>query len=280
MNAHNRLLFLGALFLLLTAAVVGLALPPPVIAPAFSTFAPTPAPTLARVTSPTPDGAPALYPTPTPGSTGLPSPAFWEAPRPGRDLYELTARLGYPFGPPASPTPRAAQPAVGEQEDFWIGYQQADAYRRTRATLVTMTDHAYYYLEDGLGATPGAMEQTARDFERRVYPSLTRYFGPLDRPGPNGDVHLTVLVARLQGVNGYWSDFDQHPRSAHPYSNERHIIYLNGATATVGTPAFTALVAHEFQHLLRGIRKQAVDNWINEGSSEMAMRLVLIPSES
>lgn len=165
-------------------------------------------------------------------------------------------------------------PAKGSQQDFWVGYQQNDTYHLTKATLLTTTAHADFYLEEGLAASSDAVTQTAAEFERVVYPVDTAYFGALDRPGLNGDSRVTVLVALLRRVDGYYSSFDQYPRTAYPYSNERHIIYLSSGAAAFGTPAFTALLAHEFQHLLHGLHKPALDNWISEGSSELAMKMV------
>ncbi|MCL4466612.1 MAG: immune inhibitor A [Chloroflexi bacterium] len=193
----------------------------------------------------------------------------WETERPPRDLFDLAARFGITGSHTVSPTAEPA-PSVGTTHSFWVQQSSPAAYRSARATLVTISPHAYFYVEEGVDVPATGLAQSVNDFENRALPVVGSYFGLLDRPGPDGDGRVAVLICRLPGLDGYHSGFDEFPAWLHHYSNERHIIYMSAASATPGTSAFAALMAHELQHLVRWLHQPAVDNWINEGCSELA----------
>ncbi|MHB1131128.1 MAG: hypothetical protein ACYC4L_01950 [Chloroflexota bacterium] len=172
------------------------------------------------------------------------------------------------FGPPA-------EAVLGDTRQFWVQDAQTTGYRRAEASLAARTESAYFYVETDLAIDKPALARSAQQFENVILPSLTPVFGALDRPGPDGERRLTVLLARLpSGLAGYHSGFDELPSWVHPHSNERHIIYLRGDGSSPTSAEFGALLAHEAQHLLHWLHKPEADNWISEGLSELAKYIV------
>ena len=62
---------------------------------------------------------------------------------------------------------------------------------------------------------------------KEIYPRPTAAcFGPEVSPGVDNDPRITVLIAPVPGVGGYFSSADAYPRAISPYSNQRDMIYL------------------------------------------------------
>ncbi len=221
----------------------------------------------------TPLPTPATSPQPANAEPCLP-PHEWQVIRPRSDLGALAARFGRLSSPAdALPKPRPT-PSPNDLSTFWVQAEDGKGYREAQARLAAITEHAYFYVETDLPVAPDALQRSAREFEQRVLPSVSGYFGSIPQPGIDGDPRLYVLIARLpEGVAGYNSGADLYPRAAHRYSNEREIIYVSGDTIPIGSSAFAGLLAHELQHLIHVNEQPVVDNWINEGSSELATQL-------
>jgi hypothetical protein len=89
-----------------------------------------------------------------------------------------------------------------------------------------------------------------------------------------------VLIAPIPGVAGYYSAGDEYPSAVYPYSNERHMLYLNTNSLRAGTSTFDSVLAHEFQHALHWQADRTEESWLNEGLSELAAYLAGLPSTS
>ncbi len=246
--------------------------PPTALAP---TAAPSASATPAAAATPTMEPPPTATPTATPRSAEpIPPEPEWQVARPKSDLGALAGRFGRLASPADGlPKPRPT-PAPNDQTTFWVQDSDGEGYREARARLAAVSEHAYFYVESGLPVAQDALQRTVGEFEQTVFPSVGRHFGSIPLPGVDGDPRIFVLIARLPaGVAGYNSGADLHPRSVHPYSNEREIIYVSGNTVPLGSPGFAGLLAHELQHLVHLNEQPVVDNWINEGSSELATQL-------
>ena len=199
--------------------------------------------------------------SPTPTRTALARP-------PDRDLIDLSRRLRPGFTlPPTPPVARAA--SIGDRADFWVLDADMAHYYQAPARLAYITDHAYAYVVDGLDVSPDAIGSSIEAFEKTTYPTLRRYFGSEASPGIDNDVHITILNVRVTGADGYFSSTDEFPRAVNKYSNERELIYINASTTRPGTPAYDAVLAHEFTHMIQHNVAPSGDAWIFEGQAEL-----------
>jgi immune inhibitor A len=197
---------------------------------------------------------------------------------PGRDLIDLTRRLRLHGNTSIRFVVNPATPEypVGTRHQFYLADVTRKAYFTTTATLRVVTEHAYWYVKDGMSVGLRALRANAEHFERKIYPTTRGVFGSEVQPGVDNDPRITVLIAPLPGVGGYFSTADAYPRIINPYSNERDMIYL--ASVPTGDPAdpgnyFAATLAHEFQHMIHWNENRDRDVWLDEGFAEVAMFL-------
>jgi hypothetical protein len=197
-----------------------------------------------------------------------------QTPRPSRDLYSLTQHLvehsAQPIPPRVRSTPRNEQ--VGQVTTFWVVNPTQTGYHQIQATLVAVTPHVYMYLQNDASADTSALRAEAENFERQTYPRDRAFFGEEWSPGPDADVHITVLNATNLGpIGGYFSSEDEYPRAVSPYSNERQMIYVNLDGGEIpGRPGYASTLAHEFQHMIHWHWHPSDPSWVNEGSSVLA----------
>lgn len=143
------------------------------------------------------------------------------------------------------------------------------------ATLLHVSPHAFWYVQEGTTPFSNTIGEAAREFEEKTYPTVTRYFG-----APWSDQEhqrLTILQANIPGVGGYYSGTDNYPPTINPYSNQRPMLYIN-ATLRPGSREYQAVLAHEFQHAIHWYADPDEETWVNEGLSELAADLVGYPS--
>lgn len=162
---------------------------------------------------------------------------------------------------------------MGQRQVFWLLNSETSRYFSATAVLRKVTDHGLFYLQEGVEATEEAIDRSATEFEERIYPAITRYFGPPRSPGVDNDSRVAIIGANTPGVLGYFSELDFYPKMVHPYSNERNAIYINASLARIGARLFNATVAHELQHLIHFGADPAQQAWISEGLSEVAIDL-------
>ncbi len=178
---------------------------------------------------------------------------------------------------------------IGQSQSFFIS-PQYDAQSRTQisATLRSVSGRAYFYVEDEYwnGIGPGARSQVidwiaslGNEFDGRIYPTETQFFGPEPNPGVDDDPRLTILLSSLvENAGGYFDTANGYSKSQVPNSNVREMIYLNIA-ALGDQRKINAFLAHEFQHLISFNQKEKLrnvtdDTWLNELRSEYAVTLL------
>lgn len=216
--------------------------------------------------SPTPDSP---IPTPTPADPFTKSP-------PDRDLIDLAVR----YRGLSPDTPRLARTvpfdyAIGDAVEFRVfdlgGEPGVDT---VTATLRYVTEHAYFFVEEGTPVSDTALQTIGSDFESVVYPAVTGAFGKEWSPGVDSDPRITILHVDLDGAGGYFSGSDEFQKAVAPDSNEREMITLDaGILSSPGAP-YNALAAHELQHLVHWNADVSEDSWVNEGLSQVAAELV------
>jgi hypothetical protein len=196
--------------------------------------------------------------------------------RPGRDPLDLAVRLrgvspSTPLIAPAVPAPLKA----GFQDNFWILNQRSAQLFQTQATLRLVTDHAYWFVESDLAdkAPQADLERSAAVFETRTYPLIHRYFGSEPSPGVDHDGHIVFFLGNVPGVAAYFSNADAYPRAINPRSNEHEMIYVNVSSLRPGQATFDSTITHEFQHMAQFAHCPNQEGWVDEGASELAMRV-------
>lgn len=231
----------------------------------------------------------AITPTstpPRPNPTATPDRA---APRPGqklpasdRDLYDLAMRLRPDDEIPASRIVSASSGPmeVGHQDEFFVTNLFNAKSRRATATVRVVSEHAYWYVEDGLDIPQADLEVSARIFEEQIHPVVVGVFGDIWNPGVDGDPRLTILHAQLSGAAGYFGAKDEFPRQVHPTSNEREIIYMDTRTLEPATDLYLGVLAHEFQHAVHWNQDPGEESWVNEGMAELAAKLAGYPTHA
>lgn len=154
---------------------------------------------------------------------------------------------------------------LGETTEFYNGTESINA------TLVAMTEHVYFWVEDGLDLDPEAVREAAVRFESEFYPQLIRLFGEVWTPGIDGDPRFSVLHAQ-NGTSdelGRFNSEDEFPRSLYRYSNEQEMIYMNMAELSLGSNLYYGTLVHEVQHLIQWYIDPSETVWLNEGLSQL-----------
>ncbi|OGO49480.1 MAG: hypothetical protein A2148_05505 [Chloroflexi bacterium RBG_16_68_14] len=219
-----------------------------------------------------PLSSPALTTEPTAApSTGSDEP-------PQRDLADLARRFRGLTDPPRQI--QLPPPALGDIQQFDLlvlpsGPEELPERRTVSATLRAVSEHAYFFFEEGADVDDGQVDAAVRVLEETVWPRVTGAFGPPPIPGVDGDPRIVLLHADLgSAVAGYVSDEDAYPREVVSHSNQREMIYLNLTQYPLGSPGYTQLLAHEFQHVIHRGLDADEETWVGEGLSEVAAALV------
>ena len=191
---------------------------------------------------------------------------------PQRDLLDLARRFnGYTGSELARTTPFDYK--IGDTERFsLINLDTAEPYEIT-ATVQAITDHAYFFVEDGSPYSSAWPSQVSADFESIVWPTVTDAFGEPRTPGVDSDARITVLNASLHGAGGYVSGLDEYPPAAIAHSNGREMVYIEDSALGEPGPAYNSLISHELQHLVHSNGDTNEESWVNEGLSQVAWEM-------
>jgi len=188
------------------------------------------------------------------------------------NLIDLAARLkgkqGIPLTMPAPLVPLT----TGNQNKFWVTNTDNNNTFQIEATLEYITDHVYFWVEDGVRFNRNELTRLADTFEEEIYPTTREFFGSEWKPGVDNDPHLYILFGSDLGSSlaGYYSSFDQYSPEAHRYSNGHEMFILNADGVSLGEEFTYGVLAHEFQHMIHWYRDLNEETWLNEGFSELA----------
>ena len=163
---------------------------------------------------------------------------------------------------------------VGHSQPFFVNDLLDNTTYTIQATLQVVSDNAYWYVDDNVTLSDEALMKAADVFEAKIRPDMVKFLGDIRKPGVDGDPRLTVLHTPLRAADGYFGSSDEYPRSIHPHSNEREMIYMDASRLTPGTSAYLSVLAHELQHAIHWNQDGGEDAWINEGMSELAKEQV------
>lgn len=195
---------------------------------------------------------------------------------PVRDLRQLASRLKY--GGEALPeVVNATTPTyqIGDVESFWILDDTSETPRQFQATatLQYITDHTYWWVEDGFRVDQEDLHRSAEVFETQTYPTNRAFFGSEWSPGVDNDPRLSIFLGHVPGVGGYYASSHEFSQAVNPYSNEREMFFINLRALQPGNGDFDGVLAHEFQHMIHWHQDRNEATWVNEGMSELAVLL-------
>lgn len=191
---------------------------------------------------------------------------------PDRDLPELARQLRWNGVEPDPEPPRFAGQtlAVGDTTEFWTLDYPRNRMVSKEFVLAAVSDHAYWWIEDGLKVDDEDLQRAVTNAEAQVYPRVTAAFG--SAPGSAADPQRGHIInGRIPGVGGYVSGADPYPPSVQPFSNGVPAIYINAREVPLGSRDYTTVLAHELQHAIHWYADPAEATWLNEGLSELAV---------
>lgn len=164
---------------------------------------------------------------------------------------------------------------TGQEDTFWIENQDNGAYSQIRARLITITAHAYVYVEDGQPFNLAALQTSAATFEQQIYPTERTAAGSEWTPGIDGDAHITIVNAVGLGTStsGYFAAQDEYPTSINLYSNQREMFYLNLDGATPGSADYNSVMANELQQIINWNEHPLMLDWVNQGLAILAQHI-------
>jgi immune inhibitor A len=175
-----------------------------------------------------------------------------------------------------SPTvdPPANYFTVGAKQSFWVGNNE-NTNTKVTATLQVVTDHAYFWVQDGIRYNDRELKALANAFEDQIYPTDHAFFGSEWTPGIDGDPHIYILYTRGLGDEnaGYFSSSDEYPVEINPYSNAHEIFLVNADNSPLDDSYTYGILAHELQHMIHWYQDRNESTWISEGFSELAVLL-------
>lgn len=182
---------------------------------------------------------------------------------------------------------QASEPGISRS--FFVNTK----YDHTGRTQLTATprwfgQHAQYFVEDAYWQTLNPNQQTEleravvrllQEFDQRIYPIETGFWGSEPNPGIDADPRLVILLSDLiDTAGGYFDTTNEFLRQVAPQSNESELIVINVRTLSGERNGFPFL-AHEFQHLISFYQRNFARNldddvWLNEMRSEYSVELL------
>jgi hypothetical protein len=161
---------------------------------------------------------------------------------------------------------------AGSRQTFWATNTDSNENFQIEARLVYVTDHVYFWVEEGVEVNQQDVEALVDTFENETYPTDREFFGEEWSPGVDGDNHLYMIYAGGvgSGVAGYFSSVDEYSSLAHEYSNGHELFFISADNAGLDERYTYGVLAHEFQHMIHWRTDRNEESWMNEGFAEVA----------
>jgi len=194
---------------------------------------------------------------------------------PINDLVDLAQRLQGKQNLPRSLVTPATTHQVGDRSSFWVTNTDTNQNFQVDASLAYVTDHVYFWVEDGVRYNERDLKALVDVFESQIYPRNREFFGSEWTPGVDADPRLYILYASGMGssVAGYFSTADQYLPQVREDSNGHEMFLINADIENLEDEFTYGLLAHEFQHMIHWYGDRNEETWMNEGFSDLAMLL-------
>ena len=192
---------------------------------------------------------------------------------PENDLYDLAKRLEGKLNIPEVIESQAAIYDLGSEQEFWVSNIVTNENYRITAKLQYITDHAYFWVQDGISFEYDDIQQLTETFENEIYDTTREFFGSEWTPGIDNDPHIFILYVSGLGGNlaGYFSSADELHPLAHQFSNAHELFVVNADNVDLSDEFTYAILAHEFQHMIHWNQDRNEASWMNEGFAELAV---------
>ena len=194
---------------------------------------------------------------------------------PINDPLDLAQRLeGKQNLPEKMEIPPAPLP-LGVQEAFWVMDTDTNENFQVQATLQYITEHVYFWIEDGVTFNQNHLKNLVETFENEIYPTNRTFFGEEWTPGVDADPHIYILYSSGLGrsVAGYFSTADEYLPLVRENSNAHEMFLLSADHVSLDQEYAYSVLAHEFQHMIHWKRDRNEETWMNEGFSNLAVLL-------
>jgi hypothetical protein len=116
---------------------------------------------------------------------------------PENDLYDLAKRLEGKLNIPEVIESQAAIYDLGSEQEFWVSNIVTNENYRITAKLQYITDHAYFWVQDGISFEYDDIQQLTETFENEIYDTTREFFGSEWTPGIDNDPHIFILLIML-----------------------------------------------------------------------------------
>ncbi|NOH00904.1 MAG: hypothetical protein HND47_02460 [Chloroflexi bacterium] len=191
---------------------------------------------------------------------------------PVNDPREIACRLNGICNVPEVMAVDVLPRTAGDRGEFWVHNLDTNKNNRVTAVLQYVTQHAYFWVQDGVEVDSSEVRALMESFENDIYPTTREFFGSEWSPGIDGDEHIYILYARGLGssIAGYFSSSDSSHPLVNQYSNAHEMFLFNADNTFLGSDFTYGVLAHEFQHMIHWYNDLNETSWLNEGSSELA----------
>ena len=177
---------------------------------------------------------------------------------------------------------------IGDEVSFNVdGNFDVLGRQKISAKLVDISNKIYFYIEKLWWDSQSQVKKDeilnnlndlSYEFENRIYPQLTSFFGSEKIPGIDGDNRITVLFHPMKGNDGgYFREADEYEKIQISNSNQREMVYLSMDSLT--PEKMNIVLAHEFVHLQTFNQKNVIfgvqeETWLNEARAEYASTIL------
>ena len=155
-------------------------------------------------------------------------------------------------------------------------------FQTINATCIAVSDHAYFFLQDGLADLTDEQITAITTAFDKDYEIMHQYYG--EETDTDGNGKVSFLIANFsQGLFGFFTSVDKYSPQDIPAeykSNEADVLYVNYYYFKNDWEKYQtdlkATFIHEFQHMvLFDVRNRLnlnsnLDTWLNEGLSMLS----------
>lgn len=193
---------------------------------------------------------------------------------PQRDLALLACRFNNVCNVPETLDPPAIPYTIGSHRQFWLLNSDSGVYSQITATLQYLTEHAYFWAEDGVSFNQQEVEDLIDTFENQIYPTDRSFFGSEWTPGVDNDPHIYIIYAANLGnyIAGMYISIDEYNPLVVEHSNGIEAYYID-SSQDLGDEYTYSTLAHEFQHMIHWYQDANESSFLDEGFAELAIFL-------
>jgi len=183
---------------------------------------------------------------------------------PINDLVDLAQRLQGKQNLPRSLEFPVDAFQVGDRRSFWVTDTDTNQNTQVDASLAYVTDHVYFWVEEGVRYRERDLKALVDTFESQIYPRNREFFGSEWTPGVDADPRLYILYASGLGgsVAGYFSSADQYLPQVREDSNGHEMFLINADHGDLADEFSYGLLAHEFQHMIHWYGDRNEETWM------------------